>query len=470
MIDTTGKIPMCRAFFATVAIWMIAAHGLLAGDVKVGAAAANIDADDSMVIGGGIGPGKATGQEGELRAVAVVLEKPATAAQDTATSANAAAPSTRIAIVACDVLFVTADFVDRALARIEQSTGIPPDHVLVNATHTHHAPTTATVHGYQREESFVRRVEDAIVASVEKAHANLEGGDSTFLFKLGHERTVGANSRVLLADNTIWWTGPMKDAVRHTGPFDPELPVMAFRGADDHLRAVLYNHATHTIGSRAANVRSPSFYGLAAQELEGELGAVVSFLEGASGSTHNITAVPVDEAVRRMKRAVRDALAQAQPHAVTRLASIKRPFEFKVRTFDEQTEDDKVARYCRKRIPPHADEVITVFRAMREKLSPQQGQSRNTVLQAVAIGELAIVGVPAEYFTIFGVDIKRRSPFEHTVVAELANDWIGYLPNLEAHQFGGYQTWMGLHSYAEPGTGERVADQIVDMLEELKQR
>jgi hypothetical protein len=41
---------------------------------------------------------------------------------------------------------------------------------------------------------------------------------------------------------------------------------------------------------------------------------------------------------------------------------------------------------------------------------------------------VAIVGVPAEYFTVLGVDIKRRSPFEHTYIAELANDWIGYLP------------------------------------------
>ncbi len=428
---------------------------LAAGDVRVGAAVAIIEADDAMVIGGSIGPGKATGQEGELRAVAVVLEKPL------------ATGSSKVAIVACDVLFVTRDFVDRALVRIERSTGIPPEGVLVNATHTHHAPTTVTVHGYTREQRFVERVEDAIVKSVEDAHAKLDGGDATFLFKLGREDTVGANSRVLLSDNSIWWTGPGDDALRHTGPFDPQLPVLAFRADNGNLRALLYNHSTHTIGTRAPSVRSPSFYGLAAQELEAELGCTVSFLEGASGSTHNITRVPVDEAVRRMKRAVGEALGAAEPRPVTQLASIKRPFEFKVRTFDEAIEDKKVARYCRKRIPRRADEVIEVFRAMRRSLKDEQGRTRHTVLQAIAIGDVAIVGVPAEYFTIFGVDIKRRSPFPDTVVAELANDWIGYLPNLEAHQLGGYQTWMGLHSYAEPGTGERVADQIVEMLQEL---
>jgi hypothetical protein len=425
---------------------------LRAGDVRVGAAAANIEGDDSMVIAGGIGPGKAVGQEGQLRAVAVVLEK-------------RGAP--KVAIVACDVLFVTRDFVDAALQQIEKSTGIPPAGVLVNATHTHHAPCTATVHGYVRDDEFVRRVQAAIVKAVEEANARLADDECEFVFKLGEEGTVGANSRVLLSDNSIWWGGSMDDALRHTGPFDPQLPVLAFRGSDQKLRALIYNHSTHTIGSRKPGVRSPSFYGLAAQELEAELGCTVSFLEGASGSTHNITGVPTDEAVRRMKKAVSEALSQALPRSVTKLVSIKRPFQFRVRTFDESAEDEKVSRYTRKRMAAGADSIIEVFRNMRKQLKGEQGNTRETTLQAILIGDVAIVGVPAEYFTIFGVDIKRRSPFPNTYVAELANDWIGYLPNLEAHELGGYQTWMGLHSFAEPGTGERVVDSVVEMLKEL---
>jgi hypothetical protein len=213
-------------------------------DVRVGAAAVDIQADDAMVIGGGIGPGKATGQEGQLRAVAVVVEKTGAA---------------KVGIVACDVLFVTRDFVDVALARIQKSTGIPPEAVLVNATHTHHAPTTVTVHGYERENEWVKRVEDAIVKAVEEANGRLDGADAQMVFKLGEEQTVGANSRLLLADNTIWWIGSMNDAVRHTGPFDPQLPVLAFRAGDGKPRAVIYNHSTHTIGTRKPGVRSPSF-------------------------------------------------------------------------------------------------------------------------------------------------------------------------------------------------------------------
>ena len=43
-------------------------------------------------------------------------------------------------------------------------------------------------------------------------------------------------------------------------------------------------------------------------------------------------------------------------------------------------------------------------------------------MQVVLIGDVAIVGVPAEFFTVLGQDIKRRSPFRYTYVAELAND------------------------------------------------
>ena len=74
---------------------------------------------------------------------------------------------------------------------------------------------------------------------------------------------------------------------------------------------------------------------------------------------------------------------------------------------------------------------------------------------------------PQDFFTRLGREIKDRSPFRHTFVAELANDWIGYLPDIEAHRLGGYQTWTGLHSYAEPGTGERVVEEVVKMLNEL---
>lgn len=419
--------------------------------LRVGAAAVEVKADDSMVIAGGITPGKATGQEGKLRATAVILEKQ---------------PFGKLAIVACDVLMITRLHLDPVVAEIEKTTGIPAAHVLINCTHTHHAPSTMILHGYGLDDTFTRRVQRAIVKAVQAANANLSKDDCRFFFHLGEEKTVGQNSRMLLEDGQIYWVGPRDRFVRPTGPFDPELPVLGFRDSADKLRALFFNHSTHTIGTRKPGVRSPSFYGLAAQELETELGGTVCFLEGASGSTHNLS-LSGDEMTSRIKQTVTEALGKAQPRPVDRVASIKRPFKFKVRTFDEAKEDEAVTRYCRRYVGAYGETVIQVFRDMRQTLAPHQGRDRETWLQVLLIGDVAIVGVPAEFFTKLGLDIKNRSPFRYTYVAELANDWIGYLPDLDAHKLGGYQVWTGLHSYAEPGTGERIVEEVVELLSEL---
>jgi neutral ceramidase len=436
----------------TLVCLLISAVRAVAGDgVRVGAAAVNLKAEDSMEIAGGIHPGVASGQEGELRAMALVLEK----------------EGVKLAIVTVDILMITRDILDPAVKAIEEATGIPGSHVLINCTHTHHAPSTMRIHGYGADLGFTMRVQKSIIEAAKQAHANLSNDECSFQFHLGREATVGQNSRQLLPDGRIYWIG-RREFVRPTAAFDPELPVLAFRHSSGDLRAVLFNHSTHTIGTIKPGVRSPSFYGLAAQRLERELGGVFSFVEGASGSTHNLD-LPCAEMTDRITAAVSDALKKAESRPVTRLSSIKKPFRFKVRTFDEQAEDAAVSSYCEKWVGGDTGSgIVPVFRQMRRQLAPAQGEERQSWIQAMAIGDVAIVGVPAEFFTKLGLDIKNRSPFRYTYIAELANDWIGYLPDLDAHKLGGYQVWTGFHSYAEPGTGERVVDETLALLNELK--
>lgn len=421
--------------------------------VRAGAAAIELEADDDMVIGGSILPYKVKGQEGQLRAVATVIEKP---------------DAGKVCVVACDVLMLNRDLLDPVTEEVAKALGIPESHVLINCTHTHHAPSTVTIHGYERDEVFCRRVQKAIAQAAKDANAKLKGGEATFHFRLGEESSVGQNSRLLLKDGSIYWIGPRDDALRPTGPFDPELPVLAFLAADKKPLAVLFNHSTHTIGTRKGG-RSPSFYGLAAQELEDDLGGTFLFLEGASGSTHSL-GTPAAENTIRIKQAVKDALAKSTPRAVSRVTAVKKPFRYKVRKFDEEKEDAAVSAYCKERAAKQAQAYIEVFRAQRKVLAPKQGEERTTWVQVVLIGDVAIVGVPAEFFTVLGQDIKRRSPFRYTYVAELANDYIGYLPDTRAFELGGYQTWTGLHSFADRDTGERMVDAAVAMLEELAEK
>jgi len=436
---------------AVVILTSASAQWASAQELKAGAAAEELSASDTMVIGGGIGPGKAAGQEGLLRASAVVIQGPR---------------QERIALVACDVLMINRDVLDRAARRIEKLTGVPFDHILINATHTHHAPSTVTVHGYERDPGFTHQVEDKIAAAAARANSGLT--PVTFLFRVGEESSVGKNSRLLLGDGTIYWVGPYGDAVRPTGPFDPELPVLAFRRADGRLEAVLFNHSTHTIGTLKPGVRSPSFYGLAAQVLEREEGGTALFFEGASGSTHNLDVAPA-EAMYRIQHAVALALERAQPREVPRLRARRREITVRVRNFRDEDDDKAVAGYCTKRIKDSqaAASVIDTFRTMRKKLAPMQGQERKTWVQALLVGDVAIVGVPGEFFTTLGQEIKRLSPYRYTYVFELANDYIGYIPDAAAFDRGGYQVWTGLHSFLERGTGETIVSTAVDLLHEL---
>lgn len=414
---------------------------------QVGAATAEMLADDEMVIGGGIGPGRLQGQEGKLQATAIVIQG-----------------EVQLCIVSVDILMMHRDFLDLAARSIESTCGIPFDHILINASHTHHAPSTVTIHDYQRDEEFCRRTVVAIVQAAKEANARAAATPtSQGVYRLGQEATVGQNSRQLLKDGLIYWIGPRDDFVRPTDPFDSDLPVLAFRQADGPLAGIMFNHSTHCIGTRTGK-RSPSFYGLAAQELEQQHGVPVGFLSGAAGSTHNLL-LDCDEMIFRIKSALNDALGKARPMHSHRLASHKMEFQFSVRTFDEQAEDLAVSTYCRKYAPQHADDIVRVFRESRLKLKPMQGQTLSTWLQVMRIGDVYLVGVPAELFTVFGLEIKRRSPFRNTFVCGLSNDYVGYLPSRQGFADGGYQTWMGLHSFAEIGTGEEMVEACLKMLE-----
>jgi len=62
--------------------------------------------------------------------------------------------------------------------------------------------------------------------------------------------------------------------------------------------------------------------------------------------------------------------------------------------------------------------------------------------------------------------VKRRSPFPHTIVSELTNDWIGYEPTEIAFEHEGYETLAGVNFVSLEGIQMQV-DAVVELLEEL---
>jgi hypothetical protein len=112
-----------------------------ATNFHVGAAAVELEADDSMIIAGGITAAKRP-------------DKKASCARRR--SSWSSKPFGKLAIVACDVLMITRLHLDPVVAEIEKTTGIPAANILINCTHTHHAPSTMIVHGYGLDAPFTR--------------------------------------------------------------------------------------------------------------------------------------------------------------------------------------------------------------------------------------------------------------------------------------------------------------------------
>ncbi len=85
---------------------------------------------------------------------------------------------------------------------------------------------------------------------------------------------------------------------------------------------------------------------------------------------------------------------------------------------------------------------------------------------AIRIGDVGIVGLPGEVFCEFGMEIKEKSPAKHTLVIELANDAIGYMPTEEAFAQGGYEPSTGSTCYVK-GAGDKLTACALEQLNKL---
>ena len=95
-----------------------------AGDLRMGRAAVNITPPLGMPMGGYYKVRLNTGTHDPLYAKAIVLEEAGVEA----------------ALVACDFESIPRSFVDAARRIIQKTTHVPPDHVMISATHTHTGP------------------------------------------------------------------------------------------------------------------------------------------------------------------------------------------------------------------------------------------------------------------------------------------------------------------------------------------
>ena len=95
-------------------------------------------------------------------------------------------------------------------------------------------------------------------------------------------------------------------------------------------------------------------------------------------------------------------------------------------------------------------------------------KKEKVLVQAIRIGDQAIVSLPFEVLVEIGLEIKAKSPFPHIFTISLANGGYGYLPPPHQHELGGYETWIGTSKF-EKDSSVILTKALLEMLGELRE-
>lgn len=449
--------------------------------LRAGAAATDITPKEfPLNMPGGFSPNPATSAHDPLHASAIVLDDGAT----------------QLVLAVVDSLGAGPDVLDEAKEIASQKTGIPKDRMLVSSTHSHTAAPLSNREGLPApvvayHKLFVEGLADAII----RAHAALRPA------------AVGAAAHPLPDEvfNRRWYLKPGKmplnpygklDQVkmnpgtspdvldRPAGPTDPDITVLSVQDPKRKQIALFANYSLHYVGGSPSGQISADYFGefarLMPSRLPGDGRMVAMMSNGTSGDINNIpfgvTRPPREpfEQIRLVAAKAADtawlAHRKIEKHRDdVRLGMIERKIVLKYRrpTEEQVAEARTIAAIKDKdaieKLPRLAQNYARNMIAAAER--PED--TITVILQAMRIGDFAVCGIPFETFVETGLDLKKRSPFPQTMVIGLANGRHGYLPTLEQHPLGGYETWLGTNIVQEDAS-VIITNQLLEMLAELR--
>jgi hypothetical protein len=389
------------------------------------------------------------------------------------------------ALVLCDLVGMSPEVVRRARARIEQNCGVPPSRVSIAATHSHTGPLyfgALREHWHRKRiaaegaDSYERidypaQLEETLVAVVEQARQRLR----PVVLRRGAatETRLSFNRRFHMRDGSVRFNpGQLNpDIVRPAGPIDPQVGLLSLQFAGEpRPAAVLVNFALHldTVGGTLYSADYP-------RHLEDRLRAIhgpdfVSLF--GAGACGDINHIDVTIRGRRSAEEIGALLAETVEAGLSELAPIARPsLAVAHRVVDvplQRYTADEIAE-ARRQIQRVDDPQLPFLDRVRayKILAVELRGSDTLPLEVHAFrldDETAIVTLPGEVFVELGLAIKQGSPFDNTLVIELANDAPGYLPTQKAFVEGSYET---VNSRAMPGSGEQLVAAALELLRQL---
>ncbi len=398
----------------------------------------------------------------------------------------------RFILINMDAISADAKLTAQARARVEKLTGVPGGCIMVTATHTHTGgPLDAFVPGTVDEgyKAWLadRAADAAVLAWKQRKPAKLGCGK-------GYEDSIAFIRRYYMKDGSFRTNPGFRPELieRPAGEIDPEVGIVKIEDTDGRLIGVITNYACH-LDTVTGNRYSADYPGELARVLKSVYGQnVVSiFLTGACGNINHYNFIGRTQDYyhkanpphhirmgRILAGTVIRALADIETRETEALRIENACFPALIRTPTE--EDIKAAQDLLEKHPYEV--VISTEEGLigdntdiqprhyaRSLLEVAEIREKHVEVpvQAVRLGETAIVGVPCELFVEFGLDIKARGGFDHTMISTLTNAQFGYIAVRDAFDQGGYETQISGDTMMAPETGYDMADTAVDLLKKL---
>ncbi len=442
-----------------------------AGPLSAGAAAVDITPPNGCPMAGYYSFRGAEGTHDPLFAKALVFEK----------------DGTTVALVSLDLITTTRGLVEEARKLIEKQTGIPTRNVMISATHSHTGPVLwdgsaradfLTGNGNKIARDYIAELPGKIAGAVKKAHDARK--PARVSFGVGKEDGLAFNRRFHMTDGTVGWNPGKKNPkiVRPAGPTDPAVPIVLIETDEKQPRplAVYVNFAMHldTVGGLHYSADYPHTLAKALAAVKGD-DFVTVFTTGCCGDINHInveSAAPQKgpgEAARIGTRLAAEVLRTFDGLHPAGDGALRVSSETVELALPAVTADDGVAA---KRVladlegkakpaPKFLDQV-QAFKVL--DVAERLGKPLAVEVQVISLGDdIAWVSLPGEIFVELGLQIKRGSPFRQTVVAELANGSVGYIPNRVAYAQGNYEV---VSARCAAGSGEKLVDSAVKQLRE----
>ena len=350
-----------------------------------------------------------------------------------------------VALVSLDVLGIDFDVRDQLRDRA-MSLGTPSSALVLNASHTHAGPATQRLRGLgEPDPEYVRRFVDATAAAIEAALASM--APARLAVTRGPAR-IGHNRR---------------DRV---GVVVPHVDVLSVTHTDGSPLATWFAHACHptTLGGGNLSV-SAEYPGVAADSVERRHGGVALFAQGCCGDinpTERGDFPAVEHNGRTLAGAVLGALAPATgcvddvslaAHIEVADLSLQPAPDrgdldaliAEAEAAAERGRDDATGRGAQRMLDASVEWLCAV-RAESHGEAPAP-TARPFEVQAVRIGDAALVTLPGEVFAETGSRIEAASPFQHTTALAYTNGCHGYVPTASAYREGGYEVDDAIRYY-----------------------